>query len=81
MRKSESPNLKDVKSKLGIRFRKLRIQKGHNSLEAFAMENDISRPLYSNYESGKGNITIKNLTKVLSGLDVSLKEFFSEGFE
>lgn len=66
--------------KLGNRLKALRLAKGYHSLEKFAFANEISRVLYSNYESGKGNITFKNLLKVTKALDISLKDFFSEGF-
>jgi transcriptional regulator with XRE-family HTH domain len=66
--------------KLGDRLKSLRLKKGYTSLEKFAFDNELSRVLYSNYESGKGNITYKNLLKVTKALDISLKDFFSEGF-
>lgn len=75
--KNHNPNLQ----KLGDRLKKLRIKKGYVSVEKFAFDNDLSRVLYSNYESGKGNITYKNLLKVTGALGISLKDFFSEGFD
>ncbi len=67
--------------KLGSRMKTLRIKKGYMSLEKFAFENDLPRVLYGNYEKGKGNITYRNLLKVAKALDVSISDFFSEGFE
>lgn len=67
--------------KLGDRLKALRLKRGYTSLERFAFDNELSRVLYSNYESGKGNITFKNLLKVTKALNISLKEFFSEGFD
>ncbi len=67
--------------KLGDRLKKLRLKKGYTSLEKFAFDNELSRVLYSNYENGKGNITYKNLLKVTHALNISLKDFFSEGFD
>lgn len=75
--KNKNPDLQ----KLGDRFKKLRIKKGFVSVEKFSFECELSRSLYSNYESGKGNITFKNLLKITRVLDVSLKDFFSEGFD
>jgi transcriptional regulator with XRE-family HTH domain len=75
--KSHNPEMQ----KLGDRFKSLRLKKGYTSLEKFAFDNELSRVLYSNYESGKGNITYKNLLKVTKALDISLKDFFSEGFD
>lgn len=67
-------------TKLGKRMRELRIKKGYNSFESFAYDNDLPRVLYGNYEKGEGNITYKNLLKVIKALNVSITEFFSEGF-
>lgn len=73
-------NNQDLK-KLGDRLKVLRVKKGFTSLERFAFDNELSRVLYSNYENGKGNITYKNLLKVTKALNISLKDFFSEGFD
>lgn len=75
--KNPNPDLK----KLGDRLKTVRIKKGYTSVERFAFDNELSRVLYSNYENGTGNITYKNLLKVTKALDISLKDFFSEGFE
>ncbi len=81
----ESKNKKDNPAedfiKLGKRMRELRIKKGYNSFEAFAYDNDLPRVLYGNYEKGAGNITFKNLLKVIKALNVSFREFFSTGFD
>lgn len=77
--KSDSLNGDFVK--LGKRMRELRIKKGFNSFEAFAYENDLPRMLYGNYKQGVGNITYKNLLKVVKALGVSISDFFSEGFD
>ncbi len=75
--KNYNPDLQ----KFGDRLKKIRIKKGYTSVEKFAFDNELSRVLYSNYESGKGNITYKNLLKVTKALGISLKDFFSEGFD
>lgn len=67
--------------KLGKRMRELRIKSGYKSFEAFAYDNDLPRVLYGNYEKGTGNITYKNLLKIIKALKVTMKEFFDEGFE
>lgn len=67
--------------KLGKRMRELRIKSGYKSFETFAYDNDLPRVLYGNYEKGVGNITYRNLLKVIKALKVSIKDFFSEGFE
>lgn len=66
-------------AKLANRIRTLREQSGR-SKEAFAADAEISRTLYPKYEKG-GNITYATLLKVIAALDVSVTEFFSEGFD
>jgi len=75
-------NIEDQKllSKLANRIKLLRIEKGHSNYEHFANESGISRTQYGKYEVGE-NIKFLTLTKVLKNLDVSLQEFFSEGFD
>jgi transcriptional regulator with XRE-family HTH domain len=65
--------------KLGKRIRELRIQKGFSNYEHFAYEIGVSRSQYGKYELGH-NLTFLTLLKILKGLDVSLEDFFSEGF-
>ena len=65
---------------LGNRFRSLRIAKGFSNYEQFAFTNGIPRSQYGAYEKGQ-NITFASLLKVLRALDISLAEFFSEGFD
>jgi transcriptional regulator with XRE-family HTH domain len=76
----KSPPTEDLK-KLGDRMRHLRSKRGYATIDHFALDHDISRVLYRNYEKGKGNITYRNLIKVIRALDISVKDFFSEGFE
>lgn len=65
---------------LGKRLRELRIEKGHKNYENFAFENGLPRAQYGRYEQGK-DLRFSSLVKVLNALDISLKEFFSEGFD
>lgn len=67
--------------KLGKRMRELRIKNGYKSFEIFAYDNDLPRVLYGNYEKGIGNITYKNLLKVIKALKISISDFFREGFD
>jgi transcriptional regulator with XRE-family HTH domain len=66
--------------KVGARLKKLRKEKGYSNHEVFANDLDMTRSQYWAYENGSKNITVCNLKKVLDGLNVSLEEFFSEGF-
>lgn len=61
--------------KLGQRIKSLRIEKGL-SQEKFALSIDMDRTYYASVESGKRNISIKNIEKIANGLNVSLEELF-----
>lgn len=65
---------------LGERFKKLRKENGFSNYEHFAYENDLSRSQYGRYENGE-DLRFSSLLRVLKAMDISLKDFFSEGFE
>ena len=65
---------------MGNRLQQLRKAKGFNNYEKFAYENDIPRAQYGRYERGQ-DLKLSSLIKVLEALDISLKDFFAEGFE
>jgi transcriptional regulator with XRE-family HTH domain len=66
--------------KLGKRIRSLRIKKGYSNYENFAFEHDIARAQYGKYEQGE-DLRYSSLMKVIKALGISVKEFFSEGFD
>lgn len=59
----------------GKRIRELRESTGL-SQEKFALKIGMDRTYYSSVESGKRNISIKNIKKIADGLDISLSELF-----
>jgi len=63
---------------LGKRIKTLRKEK-ESSYEQFAFKNEIHRVQYGRYENG-GDMKFSSLMRVLQALDISPKEFFSEGF-
>lgn len=65
---------------LGERLKYYRKRKGYTNYEHLAFDLGISRSQYGKYENG-GNIKFTTLIRILNHLDLSLKEFFSEGFE
>ncbi len=65
---------------LGNRLKQLRIQKGYSNYEYFAYEHNIGRTQYGKYETG-GNIQFDTLIKIINALDISVKDFFAEGFD
>ncbi|SDD13434.1 Helix-turn-helix domain-containing protein [Algoriphagus faecimaris] len=70
---------KDQLQKLAARIKQLRIQKGYTSYEYFAYDHNIPRAQYGRYEKGE-DLKFSSLLKILKGLDISIKEFFDEGF-
>jgi len=65
---------------LSERFKKLRKEKGFTNYEQFAFDNEIPRAQYGRYENGE-DLRFSSLLKVLKAMNISLKDFFSEGFE
>ena len=65
---------------LGKRLQQLRIQKGFTNYEYFAYEHNIGRAQYGSYENGS-NIQFDTLLKLIKIHKISIKNFFSEGFD
>ncbi len=65
--------LADLYIAVGERCRQLRIDKGV-SQEAFANLIEMDRTYYSSIELGKRNLTLKNLTKLAKGYDITVSE-------
>lgn len=65
--------------KLAQRIRQLRIKKGYTNYENFAFDHDIPRAQYGRYEKGE-DLRYSSLLKVIKALDISIGDFFSEGF-
>ena len=70
---------KEVK-KLAKRIKSLRIEKGYTSYENFAFDNKIHRAQYGRYETGT-DMQFTSLLKIARAFDMTLEEFFSEGFD
>ncbi|MET3982024.1 ribosome-binding protein aMBF1 (putative translation factor) [Mucilaginibacter sp. UYP27] len=65
--------------KVGQRIKELREAKGEPNYEKFAFKHDINRTQLWRYENGE-DLHFSSLLKVLKALDVSLTDFFKEGF-
>jgi len=74
-----SNNQEELK-KLGNRIKQLRIKAGFSNYEYFAYKHEIPRAQFGRYERGE-DLRYTSLLKVIKAFDISLKEFFSEGFE
>jgi transcriptional regulator with XRE-family HTH domain len=66
--------------KLAKRIRELRIKMGYSNYEVFSYEKEIPRAQYGRYEKGE-DMRFTSLVKVVKAFDMTLEEFFSEGFE
>lgn len=64
---------------LGNRLKTIRKQKGYTNYELFAYEHGLNRVQYGRYENG-ANISFKTLVKIVAAFDMTLAEFFAEGF-
>lgn len=64
---------------IGARLKALRKAKGYSNYEQFAFQHGIGRAQYGRYEKGH-NMQMDTLLRLLGALEVSLGEFFSEGF-
>lgn len=65
--------------KLARRIKELRKKAGYTSYESFAYEKNITRSQWGRYERGE-DLRFSSLVKVCQALQISLEEFFSEGF-
>lgn len=60
---------------MGVRIKELRADTGL-SQEAFANQIDMARTYFAEVETGKRNVSMRNLVKITKGLGVKLDEFF-----
>lgn len=65
---------------LAERLKEIRKSKGYSNYEQFAFDNELPRAQYGRYEKGQ-DLRFSSLLKVLKALDISLEEFFKEGFK
>jgi len=78
--KKKPINKEIVLKKLGERIRQIRISKGYTSYEYFAYDNNISRAQFGRYERGE-DMRFSTLMRIIEAFDMTLEEFFSEGFD
>lgn len=80
MAKKGSGSQEKQLANFATRLKSLRIQRGYTNYEHFAYDNKISRSQYWRYENGE-DIRLTTLLRILDAFDISLKDFFSEGFD
>ncbi|MBT3421714.1 MAG: helix-turn-helix transcriptional regulator [Bacteroidetes bacterium] len=66
----------EIQQKFGKRLKELRLQ-SNLSQEALALKAEIDRTYMTSVENGKRNISIKNIYKILTALDISFFDFFN----
>ncbi len=71
--------MSEIQKVVGLRIRELRNKTGL-SQEKFALKIEMDRTYFASVESGRRNISLINLEKIIRGLHVSFSEFF-EGIE
>lgn len=79
MRKPLDPYTKQQLENLGKRIKKLRKEQESN-YEQFAFKHGINRVQYGRYENGQ-DMNFSSLIRILQALEISPKDFFSEGFD
>ncbi|MCE1198336.1 MAG: helix-turn-helix domain-containing protein [Marinilabiliales bacterium] len=66
----------DIRMKIGLRIKELRKAKGL-SQEQLALKAEIDRTYMASVENGKRNVSIVNIEKILSALEISFAQFFN----
>lgn len=66
----------NIKEKLGIRLRELRISKGL-SQEKFSFKCGLDRTYVASIEQGKRNVSIVNIEKIANACEISILDFFN----
>ncbi|MFA6083780.1 XRE family transcriptional regulator [Mucilaginibacter sp.] len=71
---------KEAVEKLATRIQSIRKLKGYDNYERFAYDHNIPRAQFGRYEKGQ-DLQFTSLVKVVKAFDMTLVEFFSEGFD
>ncbi|WP_270299914.1 helix-turn-helix domain-containing protein [Streptococcus parasanguinis] len=66
-----------IQIEFGKRIKELREYSGL-SQEKFALKIGMDRTYYASVESGKRNISLRNIEKIANGFDISIAQLFTE---
>ena len=66
-----------IQIEFGKRVRELRMATGL-SQEKFALKIEMDRTYYASVESGKRNISLKNIEKIAYGFNISIAQLFND---
>ena len=61
----------------GKRIKELRKQTGLTQ-EKFALKIGMDRTYYASIESGKRNVSLKNIEKIADGFEISISQLFTD---
>lgn len=64
-----------IQNEFGNRIKELRKNTGL-SQEKFAFKIGMDRTYYASIESGKRNVSLKNIEKIANGFDISISQLF-----
>lgn len=67
----------DIRKRIGLRIKEYRTNLKLTQ-EALAFKAEIDKTYVNEVENGKRNISVVNLEKIISALEVSIREFFNE---
>jgi transcriptional regulator with XRE-family HTH domain len=67
----------DIRSKIGQRIKTLRAEKGvsQNDLAFYA---GLDRSYLAGIENGKRNVTVLNLEKLITALEITVRKFYDD---
>lgn len=65
-----------IEKKFGQRIREIRENQGI-SQEQFALKIGLDRTYYSSVENGRRNVSIRNISKIAEGFNITISELFS----
>jgi transcriptional regulator with XRE-family HTH domain len=67
----------DIRSKIGQRIKMLRAEKkvSQNDLAFYA---GLDRSYLAGVENGKRNVTVQNLEKIITALEITVKKFYDD---
>lgn len=66
----------DLQKQFGLRIKELR-QKMGLSQEALAFKAGIDRTYMTGVETGKRNVSVRNMEKIIAALEIPISEFFN----
>ena len=66
--------------KMADRLKYLRKKKGYTNMDIFAYEHGFGRAQYGRYENGQ-DLRYTTIVRLANCFDMTIKEFFSEGFD